>query len=118
MGSCGVEDFAGRGFSGHLFVQMTSGSFGSAFFASRETFQYTGAMATLSDAAIVLKQPAQVDHACGHRFTHMVPARQDGLLELLELLASHPCPMCASGLIDWSLVGRAEYQHDNDTGAC
>lgn len=86
--------------------------------ARRARFKYTVAMARTGDTDIWTKQPTQIDHACGHRFTHMMPPHGEGLLELLEVFASHPCPVCMSGLVDWSAVGRGDDHGDTSMGVC
>ncbi len=75
-------------------------------------------MAQTRDTDIRPKQATQVDHACGHRFTHLLPPQDVGLLELLEVFALHPCPTCLSGLVDWSLVGQGDALDDTSTGVC
>ena len=75
-------------------------------------------MAVTSNNKPVVKQPAQVDHACGHRFTHLLPAHETGSLELFDLLASHACPVCLMGMIDWSQAARGDDTDDTNTGVC
>ncbi|KAF0208495.1 MAG: hypothetical protein Q8S43_01460 [Actinomycetota bacterium] len=66
-------------------------------------------------------RPAQVDHACGHRFTHLVPAILDEdveLLSTLEVLALHPCPSCMAGVTDWAVGAHQNKSTGSEAGTC
>ncbi len=66
-------------------------------------------------------RPTQIDHVCGHRFTHLFPAfegEDTSLLGVLEALALHPCPACMAGEPDWAVGAHPARSAGSEAGAC
>jgi len=66
-------------------------------------------------------RPAQVDHICGHRFTHLIPVLagdNSELLDVMEMLAMHPCPSCMAGEPDWAVGSHPGRSAGKEAGAC
>lgn len=63
----------------------------------------------------------QIEHACGHLHTHLVPkvsGSGGSLLLAVEMLASHACPACLAGAPDWAIDPTIDSQPAPSAGSC
>lgn len=78
-------------------------------------------MASETHITLPPHRPVQVDHSCGHRFTHLMAVFGDvdgELLDVLELLSANPCPSCAAGASDWAVGSALGRSAGSEAGAC